>query len=145
MLRTIIKLLIVYFINKQLSGAKEGLAGIKTSMTDYAESRAEFVRDDFLQDLQRMLNTVLAYFFVFTALVLAGVIGLLWIFAIAWESPSRALILSAVILGLLSVSVAIYATIRYKWKNHYFMSNTNDLIAHDWRLFTNKLASQENQ
>jgi hypothetical protein len=144
MLKTIIKLLVVYFVNKQLSGAKEGLVGVKASMTDYAESRAEFVRDDFLQDLQRMLNTILAYFFVFTALVLAGVIALLWIFAIAWESPNRALILSLIILGLLSVSIAIYAAIRYKWKNHYFMSNTNDLIAHDWQLFTNKLASQKN-
>lgn len=145
MLKTIIKLVIVYFVNKQLSGAKEGLTDIKTSMTDYAESRAEFIRDDFLQDLQRMLNTVLAYFFVFTALVLAGVIALLWIFAIAWESPNRALILSAIIVGLLSVSIAIYATIRYKWKNDYFMSKTSGLIAHDWYLFTNKLASESNQ
>ena len=144
MLKTIIKLLIVYFVNKQLSGAREGLSGVKSSMTDYAESRAEFVRDDFLHDLQRMLNTVLAYLFVFTSLVLAGVAALLWIFAIAWESPSRALILSTIILGLLSVSIAIYATIRYKWKNHFFMSNTSGLIAHDWRLFTNKLDSEAN-
>lgn len=145
MLKTIIKLLVVYFVNKQLTGAKEGVAGIKSSMSDYAENRAEFVRDDFLHDLHRMLNTVLAYLFVFTALVLAGVIALLWIFAAVWESPNRGFILSAIIVGLLSVSVAIYGAIRYKWKNHYFMSNTSGLIAHDWRLFTNKLDSEANQ
>lgn len=141
MLKTIIKLFAIYFVNKRLSNVKENLSGVKNSVTDYAESRAGFVRDDFLQDLQRMLNTVLGYLFVFTALVLAGVITLMWVFAIAWDSPNRGLILSAIILMLLFTSASIYGVIKHKWKNHVFMSNTSGLISHDWHLFKNNLES----
>lgn len=141
MIKTVIKLFAIYFVNKRLNEAKENLSDVKNNVTDYAESRAEFVRDDFLQDLQRMLNTVLGYLFVFTSLVLAGVITLLWIFAIVWDSPNRGFILSGIILMLLFTSGAIYGMIKHKWKHHYFMSHTSNLISHDWHLFKRNLES----
>ncbi len=42
-----------------------------------------------MQDLQRVVNSFIGYLIMFSAIIFSGLLGLMWLFATAWEASSR--------------------------------------------------------
>jgi len=101
---------------------------------DYAESRAQFIKSDLMADLDRVTNSFVALLFVFAAIIFSGMMALLWIFAVAWTSDYRDLILAIIIIMPLVLSAVIFFVIKNMWRNSPLLDASATLIAKDWQV-----------
>jgi len=134
-----LKVFAIYLLNQRFSQAKIDLREVKENVADFAESRALFLKHNLLQDLQRMVNGFIGYLAMFTAFIFTGIIGLMWIFAVAWDSAHREIILGVVMVIPLLVGIVIFAALRKIWKENPFMSKSTQLISRDWNSFRHNL------
>jgi len=135
MLGAALKLVALYFINNRLSVAKTGLHTFKEGIADYTESRAEIFRDNFQGDVRRIVTSFIGFLVILAALILIGLLALMWIFAVAWNSPNREVILGITMLIPFVIALIAYSGIKRSWKNKPLMLETIQLISDDWRTF----------
>jgi hypothetical protein len=135
MFGTLIKLITFFIVNKSISGIKTSTFEIKENAANYAETRAIIIKNNLMQDLERVVGSFLGYLTILTCIVFAGFIGLLWIFFIAWDSPNRVLILGIMIFIPIILGALIFASIRKSWKEKPFMYESSDLVYKDWHTF----------
>lgn len=135
MLSTALKLLALYLINHRFSVAKHRLSNIKEEVADYTESRVEIVKANFQADVQRIVNSFMGFLVALALFVFAGILGLMWLFAVAWSSPNRELLLGAAILIPLLIGLITLARIMLLWRSKPLMAESTRLIANDWRSF----------
>ena len=108
---------------------------LKKNLALMAESRATFFKSNFNQEVQRVASSVMGFMFMLVAVVFAGLVGIMWIFALAWNSPNRELILGMTMLVPLLAAVIIFVTIRNTWKKESLMAQTIKQIENDWVVF----------
>lgn len=139
MFKTIIKLFAIYVVNRRIAITKDNFGEVKSSLANYAESRALLAKRDFSKDLQRLLMSVTACLLAFVGISLAIVTALAWGIAASWDSPYRAYILSAIIITLVLSSTFIIARVRHEWRRHGFMQHTSFNLSRDWHLFRSNI------
>lgn len=135
MLASIVKFVAFYLIGNRISEAKQDLREVKENAADYAESRATFIKENVSRDVQRMVNSFIGFLVMFSAIIFSGLLGLMWLFATAWQSPDRNLILGVAMFVPLCISAVIFGVIKTSWKKKPLLGETSELIAKDWQSF----------
>lgn len=145
MWKTALKLAVFMFLRSKINHVKDdignNLGAVKENMAILAESRALIFRQNFHRELNRLGNSLLGFMFMLLAAVCSGLTALMWLFAIAWNSPNRNVILSITLIVPLLIGVGIYFYIRESWKKEPLFDRTMTQIQSDWLLFRNGLES----
>lgn len=145
MWKTALKLAVFIFLRSKINHVKDdignNLGAVKENMALLAESRALIFKQNFNHELQRLGNSLLGFMFMMLAAVFSGLTGLMWLFAIAWGSPNRNVILTITLLVPLLIGIGIYLYIRESWKREPLFDKTMTQIQSDWLLFRNGLES----
>lgn len=136
MWRTLLKLVAMKFIGHRLHL-------VVAQLLAFIERRAHIFIINMGDEWNRLLKTVIGFILVFTALVFSALIGAAWIVAIAWESPSRDLILgvSMLIPLLLVLVVAIY--LRAIWHRKPYLESARNQLESDWQVLRGALSPRQ--
>ena len=89
--------------------------------------------------MQRVANSLLGLTFIFFAMLCAGLTALMWLFAIAWNSAHRDLILGVTMVLPLLVASGIFLAIRHSWKKQPIFAKSMVQIENDWQVFRDGL------
>ena len=145
MWKTALKLAVFIFLRSKINHVKNdigsNLGAVKENMTLLAESRALIFKQNFNNELQRLGNSLLGFMFMLLATLFSGLTALMWLFAIAWGSPNRNVILTITLIVPLLIAIGIYLYIRESWKKEPLFDKTMTQIQSDWLLFRNGLES----
>jgi uncharacterized membrane protein len=139
MFASMLKMITFYLIGNRISEAKQDLMAVKDNAADYAESRVMRIKLNVMQDLQRIVNSFIGFLVMFSAIIFSGLLGLMWLFATAWQSPNRELILGISMLVPLCISAVIYLAIKASWQKKPILNDTTELISNDWQTFRHGL------
>lgn len=149
MWKTALKLAVFMFLRSKINHVKDdignNLGAVKENMALLAESRALIFRQNFHRELNRIGNSLLGFLFMLLAGVFSTLTGLMWLFAIAWNSPNRNLILSITLILPILIGVGIYLYLRQSWKREPLFDKTMTQIQTDWVLFRNGLHDIEEE
>ncbi len=139
MLKTVLKLAVFLFLRSKVKNVQtttdDHLSTVKHNIVHMAEMRAAVFKQNFNNELKRLGNSVIGFMLMLVAAICSGLIGLMWLFALAWSSPDRNIILSLAFILPLLLCVGIYAYLRYSWKKEPLFEQAISQIATDWRLF----------
>jgi len=139
MLKTVLKLAVFLFLRTKIKNTQtdtsQHLSTVKNNIVLMAELRAALFKRNFIDELGRLGNSVIGFMFMLLAAFCSGLIGLMWLFALAWTSPERNIILSIALILPLVIGISIYAYIRNSWKKEHLFDKTMTQIENDWRIF----------
>jgi hypothetical protein len=139
MLKTALKLAVFLFLRSRAKNTRPGpsdhLSAVKENMAHMAEMRAAIFKQNFIHELRRIGTSIIGFLFMIVAAISSGIIGLLWVFALAWTSPDRNVILTIALILPLLIGVGIYLYLRNSWKKEHLFEKTLLQIETDWRLF----------
>ena len=121
--------------NLHKSSSHDEFKELKNNLAVMAESRAIFFKRNFSQEIQRIVSSLLGFMLMLIALVFTGLVGIMWLFALAWTSPNRELILGLTMLVPIVASAIIFITIRASWKKEPLLAQTMKQIENDWLVF----------
>ncbi len=145
MWKAALKLAVFMFLRSKINHVKDdignNLGAVKEQIALLAESRALIFKQNFNRELHRLGNSLLGFMFMLLAAACSGLTALMWLFAIAWGSPNRNVILTATIVVPLLIGIGIYLYIRQSWKKEPLFDTTMTQIHSDWLLFRNGLES----
>ncbi|MES2502366.1 MAG: phage holin family protein [Pseudomonadota bacterium] len=148
MLKTVLKLvaqlLIARFIRNRVeehvsNDAASHFGAVKKSVAALIESHAVLFKSQFNQDLKRLVNSFVGYMFILFAAFCSGITGLMWIFATAWNSPNRDIILGTTMILPIILGIAVFLVIRQSWKKQPLLQQSMIQIEQDWQVFRNGL------
>lgn len=137
---TLLKFLAVFFFNRRMTALKDQFANMRHHVADYTEDRALQLKQDFLEETERMATSFVGMLLVFSMFIFTGLLGLMWLFALMWESPHRTLILGLVMLIPALLGVAAFLKVRRLWRAKPLFADSLSLISHDWQLFRQEMA-----
>lgn len=135
----VIKFVALYLVNNRVARAKHSLDEVKDNAADYAETRAAFIKQNLMHDIERVVDSFIGLLLIFAGFIFTGILGLMWIFTMAWNSPNRELILGVTMLIPLALSAILFYNIRKSWKQKPLMHDTTQLISEDWQSFRHGL------
>lgn len=139
MWKTAIKLAMLYMLRNRFTEAKtrfkEDLYKIKDSIADLTESRAAIFKKNFNDELNRVVRSLMGFLLVFVAITCSSITAIIWLAAIALNSPQRNLIFSVTIILPLIVGLVIFLVIRHSWKKESLFHKSIVQIEQDWQLF----------
>lgn len=138
-----LKILAVYLVRKYITQAKDHyendskqeLTDVKEKMAILAEHRAALYKKNFHDEISRIAKSLLGLMLMLLTAALAGLTAIIWIFAIAWNSPYRDTILGITMILPLLIAVSIYGCIRNSWKKEPLFNQTMVQIENDWQAF----------
>ncbi|WP_232496453.1 phage holin family protein [Methylotenera versatilis] len=141
------QLLIAKFLRNRMQDAQEhftsNAAGhfseVKRNIAALVESHASLFRQQLNQDMKRAANSFIGLVVIFLALLCSGLTALMWLFATAWNSPHRDIILGVTMILPLLVSIGIFFAIRHTWKKQPLFSKSMVQVENDWQVFKNGL------
>lgn len=149
MWKTALKLAVFIFLRSKINHVKDdigsNLSSVKENMAILAESRALLFKQNFNRELERLGNSIIGFLFMLLAGVCSGLTALMWLFAIAWNSPHRDWILGITVVVPLLIGVAIYFYIRASWEKEPLFDKTMTQIQHDWLLFRHGIDNIEEE
>ena len=100
-----------------------------------AESRAAIFKQNFIDEINRAVKSLLGFMLILLFAILSLLTGLMWLFAMAWNSPNRDLILGATMLLPLVIAIGVYFSIRHSWKKQPIFHQSMQQIESDWQVF----------
>ncbi len=137
---TLLKFLAVLFLNRRVNALKNQFVHMRQHVADYTEDRAQQLKQDFLDETERMATSFVGMLVVFSMFIFTGLLGLMWLFALLWESPHRTLILGLVMLVPALLGVFAFLKVRSLWRAKPLFADSLQLISHDWQLFRQEMA-----
>lgn len=144
MWQIILKLLAVYLLRNRLNQAKSNLqhdfSAAKENLASILERHATQFKEEYTEELTRISRSIIAFACMILASTLTGLIALLWIFAIAWTSQDRTIILTCMIGAGVLVALCIALYISHQWKRKALFEHTIHLVESDWLIFKEGLA-----
>ena len=130
----------VNFFNKLNASSSDNLSKLKLNrlkenIAAMAESRAAIFKHNFNQDIHRVVNSLFGVMLIFLAAILSLLTGLMWIFATAWVSPHRDVILGLTMILPILIAVGVYLFIRRSWQKQPILHQSIVQIENDWLVF----------
>ncbi|HSH54896.1 MAG TPA: hypothetical protein VK974_09985 [Methylophilaceae bacterium] len=129
---TILKLVAMKFVGHRLHL-------IVVQLMSFIERRAQIFIHNMGEEWNRLLKTLIGFIVVLTALVFSALIGAAWIVAIAWESPSRDVILGIAILIPLVIVLFMAIYLRSLWHKKPYLENSRSQLHSDWQVLRGAL------
>ena len=121
------------------NNAQSHFSAVKQSMAALVESHAALFKAQFHSDMQRVANSLLGLTFIFFAILCSGLTALMWLFATAWNSTHRDLILGTTMILPILIAAGIFLAIRHTWKKQPIFAKSMVQIENDWQVFRNGL------
>ena len=125
----------VNFFNKLSASSSDDLKRLKENIAAMAESRAAIFKQNFNQDVRRVVNSLFGFMLILLAAILSLLTGLMWLFATAWVSPHRDVILGATMILPILIAVGVYLLIRRSWQKQPILHQSIVQIEKDWLVF----------
>ena len=125
----------VNFFNKLNTHSNEDLNRLKESIAAMAESRAAIFKQNFNYEIRRVVNSLIGFMLILLAAILSLLTGLMWLFATAWVSPHRDIILGVTMTLPLLIAVGIYFYLRHSWQKQPILHQSMLQIESDWQVF----------
>ena len=146
-LKLVGQLLIAKFLRSHMQDAEINMSNktqshfgaVKQSLAALVESHAATFKAQFHTDMQRVANSLLGLSFIFFALMCSGLTALMWLFATAWNSTHRDLILGITMILPAIIAFGIFLAIRHTWKKQPIFAKSMVQIENDWQVFRNGL------
>lgn len=146
-LKFVAQLLLAKFLRDRMKNMQEDFSNnaeghfgaVKKSIAALVENHAAIFKQQLNQDMKRAANSLIGLVFIFFALLCSGLTALMWLFAIAWNSAHRDLILGVTMALPLLISIGVFLAIRHTWKKQPLFSKSMVQIEHDWQVFKNGL------
>lgn len=127
-------------VHKDFSDDAEGyFSALKKNIAALVENHAAIFKQQLNQDMKRVANSLLGIIFIFFALLCSGLTALMWLFAIAWNSAHRDVILGITMALPLLISIGVFLAIRHTWKKQPLFSKSMVQIENDWQILKNGL------
>lgn len=139
----LLKFVAVLFLNRKVSALKDNLFTLRHQVADYTEDRAQQLKQDFVEETQRLASSMVGLLVVFSMFIFTGLLGLMWLFSLLWEHPHRSLILGLSMLIPAIIGVIAFLAVRAIWNKKSLFADSLAMISHDWRLFRNEMAPEE--
>ena len=129
-----------HFFNKLNTNSSEDLNQLKLnqlkrSIAAMAESRAAIFKQNFNFEVRRVVNSLFGFMLILLAAMLSLLTGLMWLFAAAWVSPHRDIILGTTMILPILIAGAIYLYIRRSWQKQPILHQSMVQIESDWQVF----------
>ena len=125
----------VNFFNKLNTSSSDDLKRFKENIAAMAESRAAIFKQNFNQEVRRVVNSLFGFMLILLAAILSSLTGLMWLFATAWESPNRDVILGVTMILPILIAVGVYLLIRRSWQKQPILHQSIVQIENDWVVF----------
>ena len=125
----------VIFFNKILTNSSDDLKRLKENIAAMAESRAAIFKKNFNQEVRRVVNSLLGFMLILLAAILSLLTGLMWLFATAWVSPHRNVILGLTMILPILIALGVYLLIRRSWQKQPILHQSIVQIESDWLVF----------
>ena len=146
-LKLVGQLLIAKFLRGDMQNAEVNMSNkaqshfgaVKQSVAALVESHAVLFKAQFHSDMQRVANSLLGLTFIFFAMLCSGLTALMWLFATAWNSAYRDLILGVTMFLPILIAVGVFLVIRHNWKKQPLFAKSMVQIENDWHVFRNGL------
>lgn len=123
------------FFNKRNTNSSDDLRRLKENVAAMAESRAVIFKQNFNHEIRRVVNSLLGFMLILLAAILSLLTGIMWLFATAWASPHRDVILGITMLTPIVVAICIYFYIRHSWQKQPILHQSMLQIESDWQMF----------
>lgn len=136
----LLKFAAVFFLNRKVSAIKNSVFNLRHQFADYAEDRAQHLKQDFMEETQRLATSIVGLLVVFSMFIFTGLLGLMWLFSLLWEHPNRSLILGLVMLVPAIIGVITFVALRGAWQKKPLFGDSLAMISHDWSLFRSEMA-----
>lgn len=133
------------FFNKLNTNSNDDLIKLKDNIALMAESRAKIFKQNFNDDVKRLVNSLLGYMLILLAALFSLLTGLMWLFALAWNNSNRNFILGFSMLLPILIAVALYFFIRHSWQKQPILHQSMLQIESDWQIFKAGLDSNANK
>lgn len=142
-LKLIAQLLIARFFKNRMQDVQQHMSNetqhhfsaVKKSMAALVERHAAVFKAQLSADMKRMALSLLGLVFIFFALMCSGLTAIMWLFAAAWNSPHRDVMLGAAIALPVLIAIGILIAIRLSWKKQPLFAQIMVQIENDWRVF----------
>ena len=125
----------VNFFKKLNTNSSDDLNQLKQNIAAMAESRAAIFKQNFNHEVRRVVNSLFGFMLIFLAAILSLLTGLMWLFATAWVSPHRDIILGATMTLPILIAVGVYLFIRRSWQKQPILHQSIAQIESDWQVF----------
>lgn len=139
----LLKFAAVLFLNRKVSTLKGNLRNLSHHVADYTEDRAQHLKQDFLEETERLATSMVGLLVVFSMFIFTGLLGLMWLFSLLWQHPHRSLILGLAMLVPTLIGIAAFIAVRTLWQKKPLFSDSLAMISQDWQLFRNELTPEE--
>ena len=123
------------FFNKHNINSSENLNRLKLNIAAMAESRAAIFKQDFQFEVRRVVNSLFGLMLILLAAMLSLLTGLMWLFATAWVSPYRDIILGTTMILPILIAAGVYLYIRRSWQKKPILQQSMLQIESDWQVF----------
>lgn len=123
------------FFNKLNTNSSENLNRLKLNIAAMAESRAAIFKQDFHFEVRRVVNSLFGLMLILLAAMLSLLTGLMWLFATAWVSPYRDIILGTTMILPILIAAGVYLYIRRSWQKQPILQQSMLQIESDWQVF----------
>lgn len=133
----------VLFLNRKVSTLKDNFLNIGHHVADYTEDRAQQIKQDFVEETERLATSIVGLLVVFSMFIFTGLLGLMWLFSLLWEHAHRSLILGLVMLVPAVIGVIAFLAVRAIWHKKTLFADSLTIISQDWNLFRNELTPDE--
>ena len=124
-----------HFFNELNTNSNEHLNQLKQSIAAMAESRAAIFKQNFHFEVRRVVNSLFGFMLILLAAMLSLITGLMWLFATAWVSPYRDIILGTTMILPILIAVGVYLYIRQSWQKQPILQQSIQQIECDWQVF----------
>ena len=125
----------VNFFNKLHTSSSDDLNRVKENIAAMAESRAALFKQNFNQEVHRVVNSLFGFMLILLSAILSLLTGLMWLFATAWVSPHRDVILGVTMILPILIAVGVYLLIRRSWQKQPILHQSIVQIESDWQVF----------
>lgn len=139
----LLKFAAVLFLNRKVTALKDNLFNLRHHVADYTEDRAQQLKQDFIEETERLATSIVGLLVVFSMFIFTGLLGLMWLFSLLWEHPQRSLILGLTMLVPAIIGIITFFAVRATWHRKPLFANSLSMISHDWHLFRNEMAPDE--
>lgn len=129
----------VLFLNRKVSTLKDNFLTLGHHVADYTEDRAQQIKQDFVEETERLATSIVGLLVVFSMFIFTGLLGLMWVFSILWEHEHRSLILGLVMLIPAIIGVMAFLAVRAIWHKKALFSSSLEIISQDWKIFRSEM------
>lgn len=123
------------FFNKLSTNSNDDLIKLKDNVAVMAESRAAIFKQNFNHEVNRVVSSLFGFMLILLAAMLSMLTGLMWLFATAWASPNRNIILGSTMFLSILVAVGVYFFIRRSWQKQPIFHQSIVQVENDWQVF----------